>query len=266
MDANMQEIFGGNGTEQVADMTNVGDSTKENEKKKKEQEMRDLMIAKLNTDPNFKEQLRSRSADIKVVKILGYSKLGNMVHDKEESARQNKRVLQNKVSANVGYRIQNVSKEPIQYQTESFTKDATGVFVGEKQVKTMAPGEVVDLTKANLTRLLSRGEFSFRVANGFMKPSSKTRIATLEDQLNAFYFSFESDEEGTKVQVNDDSVKLLIDNDGDIKPEFEAVFGYLNNPKVKKANSKKIGKNSDITSQDIFANYIRTLLENNGEL
>ena len=93
--------------------------------------------------------------------------------------------------------------------------------------------------------LTSDPRFSFQLQNGFMKKSSKNIPAnSLDDELESWYFK-PADED---VKVNADSFKVNIGQevvDGDntkwiVLPEFEGVFGYLNNSnKKERAEQRK---------------------------
>ena len=110
--------------------------------------------------------------------------------------------------------------------------------------------------------LCSRPEISFTLANGKIVSSSKKNAKSLKEELAAYYFAFNKAEDGTTPQVNDDEVKLSVDDaDGKVKPEYVESFGYLNNPKEGRAARTKGAK---YTTQDLAANYIHKLLEEQG--
>lgn len=260
----MDSVF--EGKEVVATDMTEDDAQKKAEKKAQAEKMRKLFEADMQKDPTLKERIRTRSDELKVLNTLGYGVEGNVVVDKaaQKAAGDGSRPMV-PASRNVGYKVQNVGTEPIEYETEIWEKGEDGLYHGTRVSKTMAPGEIVDLAKEYLARLTSRDEFGFRLQNGSMKHSSKTKssIKTLKDILNAFYFIFSKDESGNVVNVNDDDVKIAIDVDGVVTPEYEAVFGFLNNPKTsgRSKGSKAGSKGSGITSQDIFAHYINNLIK-----
>lgn len=228
-------------------------------KKEKVQAMRAAMQTTLAEDPEFAKKVCTRSNDLKVLKTLAYGVSGGLVVD-EEKTTSDKRVL--KATSKIhGYRIQNVSDTPIEYTTEVWTKDGDK-FVGSTVVKVLQPGEVTDINRKYMTMLCAREEFSFTLANGTIIASSSTKKKSgknIVDELASYYFKF-SEEDGTKIGVNSDLVKLSIDDaDGKVKPEFEATFGYLNNPKAKKAPKEK--NSTTFTTQVYAANYINTLLK-----
>lgn len=239
-------------------------ASKNNEEKKaKLREWKESFKATCQSDPDFTGKLHRLSDSLKVVKTLGYGKGGNIIVDKKKTEQSGERVLQ-ATSQIVGYEIQNVGSEPISYQTEKWTKDETGKYVPQIVEEVLQPGASVYLTRAYTTTLCSRPEISFTLANGKIVSSSRKtkggKEGDLKELLSAYYFSFNK-EEG--LEVNDDSVKVRIDdNNGEVKPEFVEVFGYLNNPKEARASKGKTGPT--FTTQDLAANYINKLLQSNG--
>lgn len=261
----MEQIF--QGEDAVSVDVEREDAAKKEEKKKKLNEMKALFDADLQKDPTLMARMHTMSNNIKVVNVLGYGKSGNVVVDKSQPEGRN--LIQ--ASQNVGYKIQNVGTEPISYETEIWTKGEDGLYHGEKVTKTMAPNEVVDLTKEYLARLAVHPEFFLRFQNGMLKRNgskNKTTIQSLKDQLNSFYFVFSKDSDGSTVNVNDDDVKIAIDVDEVVTDQYVATFGFLNNPKTtgKGKGSKAGSKGSGITAQDVFANYIRNLIEQGEEM
>lgn len=233
------------------------------DKKKKIQDMKASLKETLATEgANFTNKLHSLSNSIKVVNTLGYGNGGNIVVDKAASTADN-RVLK-PTSAICGYRLQNIGTEAIPYTTEEFAPDATGKYVGTVVNKSWAPGQTIDLTRTYTTMLCSIPEISFTLANGKIVASSrkagKKGNANIKDELASYYFSFNKDGDDA-VQVNDDSIKLRVDEDGKVKPEFVATFGYLNNPK--EGRGHKAG-GPKFTTQDLAANYVQKMLKEQG--
>jgi hypothetical protein len=232
----------------------------ETEKKQKVQAMRAALKETVQTNPDFAQKLRRLSNSIKVVNTLGYGKGGNIVVDKNASS-SDKRALK-PTSAICGYKIQNIGDEAIKYTTEEFTQDETGKFVGNVIEKTLAPGATADLTRQYMTMFCAQPEISFTLANGKIVSSSKKNPKSLKEELAAYYFSFNKAEDGSTPQVNDDEVKISVDDEnGKVKPEYVPTFGYLNNPKETRAAK---AKGSKFTTQDLAANYINKLLEEQG--
>lgn len=223
-------------------------------KKAKTRAMKEAMKETINSDTNFAEKLRRLSESLKVVNTLGYGTSGNIVVDK--SAKTEGRQLK-PTSQIVGYTVQNIGSEAIAYQTEKFAADETGKFVGTVVEKTLAPGETINLSRKYMTMLCAKPEISFTLSNGKIVASSK-KTKTLDEQLSAYYFTFDKDENGYKPEVNDDEIKLSIDVDGVVKPEYVEDFGYFNNPKEAKTPKAKGAK---LTVQDFAANYINSLIQ-----
>lgn len=229
-------------------------------KKEKVQAMKAALKETVQTSPDFASKLRRLSNSIKVVNTLGYGKGGNIVVDKAASS-ANARALK-PTSAICGYIVENCGSEPIEYTTEVFAADETGKYVGSVVKKTLAPGEKVALTRQYMTMLCAIPEISFTLANGKIVSSSKKNAKNLKEELSAYYFSFNKDENGNALQVNDDEVKLSVDDaDGKVKPEYIETFGYLNNPKEGRAAR---AKGTKFTTQDLAANYIHKMLQEQG--
>lgn len=250
----MDAIFGQEATAPVA-----ADTVDTAARKEKVAAMKASLKETVQTSPDFASKLRRLSNSIKVVNTLGYGKGGNIVVDKKASG--DARVLK-PTSAICGYKLENIGTEVIEYTTEVFSQDETGKFVGQVVKKQWAPGETINLTRQYTTMLCSMPEISFTLANGKIVSSSKKNAKSLKEELAAYYFAFNKSEDGTTPQVNDDEVKLSVDDaDGKVKPEYVETFGYLNNPKEGRAARTKGAK---YTTQDLAANYIHKLLEEQG--
>lgn len=250
----MDAIFGQEATAPVA-----ADAVDTAARKEKVAAMKASLKETVKTSPDFASNLRRLSNSIKVVNTLGYGKGGNIVVDKKAS--RDARVLK-PTSAICGYKLENIGTEVIEYTTEVFSQDETGKFVGQVVKKQWAPGETINLTRQYTTMLCSMPEISFTLANGKIISSSKKNAKSLKEELAAYYFAFNKSEDGTTTQVNDDEVKLSVDDaDGKVKPEYVETFGYLNNPKEGRAARTKGAK---YTTQDLAANYIHKLLEEQG--
>lgn len=250
----MDAIFGQEATAPVAE-----DAVDTAVRKEKVAAMKASLKETVQTSPDFASKLRRLSNSIKVVNTLGYGKGGNIVVDKKASG--DARVLK-PTSAICGYKLENIGTEVIEYTTEVFSQDETGKFVGQVVKKQWAPGETINLTRQYTTMLCSMPEISFTLANGKIVSSSKKNAKSLKEELAAYYFAFNKSEDGTTPQVNDDEVKLSVDDaDGKVKPEYVETFGYLNNPKEGRAARTKGAK---YTTQDLAANYIHKLLEEQG--
>lgn len=228
-------------------------------KKQKVKAMKESLKETVMQNPDFKDQLHTLSGSIKVVNTLGFGKGGNILVDKKASTSDN-RVLK-ATSAICGYKLENIGDAPIEYQTKIFSLNEEGEYVGQVVTKQWAPGEQINLSRLYTTILCSRPQISFTLANGKIVASSKKKPKDFEDELSGFYFSFNKNDDGTTIQVNDDEVKLSIDDaDGKVKPEYVETFGYLNNPKKSQPKTSK----QNFTTQDLFANYIHKMLKDQG--
>lgn len=241
----------------------VVDSTekegKKAEKKEKIAEMKSLFKKTIQEDPSYLDRRQTLSDSLKVVKTLGYTASGNVVVDKEATAKKKaedpeaKKVLKSTGKV-VGYTIQNVGEAAISYITEVFAQDETGKYVGTKVEKTLAPGESANISRSYLAMLAAKPEFAFKLANGTLT-SRSTPKGGVEEILSRFYFSFDKE---LGLGVNDDEVKVTIDKDGVVAPEYIEAFGYLNNPKEKKSTGSGSPK---FTTQELMANYINSLVQ-----
>lgn len=253
----MDGIFSNATAPAPAEVAEVASTAKE-AKKERIEKMKASLRSTIQSDVDFSTKLRRLSNSIKVVNTLGYGKSGNIVLDKSST---DKRVIK-PTSHICGYKLQNIGNEDIEYTTEVFSQDETGKYVGQVVKKQWAPGEVINLTRAYTTALCSIPEISFTLANGKIVCSARKNTKSFKEELAAYYFSFNKSEDGTTVQVNDDEVKLSVDDaDGKVKPEYVETFGYLNNPKEGKAAR---AKKPEYTTQDLAANYIHKLLEEQG--
>ena len=255
--------------EQSAVEVKTGDAEKKAKQAQKTAQMNDLLKDTIKNDPTFVAKLKSLSTNLAVVKSLGFGDSGNIVLDKENSTKDDRKVIP--TSAIVGYRVQNTGSEPVKYLTEEFTKNAEGVFVGNKVEKVLAPGAAADFTRKYMTIFASMPEVSFTFANGaIVRGAASVKPGDLDGELEAYYFSFADKE----IKVNSDEIKLNVgqkvkSEEGTdkwiVKPDFEAVFGYLNNAKAAKKGGRTKSENK-FTTRDASANYINRLLKGQGTL
>lgn len=223
-------------------------------------------VAKLKADPTLKETLRSLSDSLMVVNSLAFGDEGSIVVDPTKTVGEDGKRPLIKTSKIVGYRIKNVGTEPITYTVSQCMQDGDGVWKESQVERQLNPDETTEIPKKYLTMLTSDPRFSFQLQNGFMKKSSKNNPAnSLDDELESWYFK-PADED---IKVNADSFKVNIGQevvDGEntkwvVLPEFEGVFGYLNNStKKEKVRAKK--EKVSVSSRDAAANYIQELLKN----
>lgn len=260
----LDEMFGED------DKVEVKDAKAKNEASSQKKKMiRDALSATIQEDSNFYDKVSTLSDSLKVVKTLSFGKGGSIIVDKTKSSGEN-RVLK-PTSKIVGYRLQNIGDQPIKYTTMEYTLDGDR-WVGNKTEKVAQPGEQFDLSRLYMTLLCVRPEISFTLSNGKIVAGSggkkknggvDTENGKFEAFLESHYFTFSKDENGNSIEVNDDEVKLRIDdeNTGKVKPEFQATFGNLNNAKEPKARNTKSDK---ITGQVLMANYVNRLIQGAG--
>jgi hypothetical protein len=251
----MDSVFGATENTAPVEATAVENA----EKKQKVAAMKAALKETVSTDAQFAEKLRRLSNSLMVINTLGAGKGGNIIVDKNSKAegRQLK-----PVSQIVGYKVKNIGSEAIEYVTEVFAQDASGKFVGSIVTKTLKPGETIALTRQYMTMLCAKPEISFTLANGKIVSSSKKNAKSLKEELAAYYFSFNKAEDGTQIQVNDDEVKLAVDDEnGVVKAEYVETFGFLNNPK--EGRTARV-KGQKFTTQDLAANYINKMLQEQG--
>jgi hypothetical protein len=266
--SDLQNMFG---AEDTIDTNAKATSNEANTKKKAE--IRAAMSSTIAEDRNFMEKVTTLSQSVQVVNTLGYGAGGNIVVDKEQTVKDEKgkvtkRVLK-QTSKIVGYKLQNIGDQPIKYSTVVYSKDADGRWVGTKTEKVAQPGEYFVLNRMYMTLFCMKPEISFTLANGKIVGGSGGKKKgdvdngemKLEQFLESHYFAFSKD---NNIEVNDDEVKLRVDDSvsGKVLPEYEEAFGNLNNAKEPKAGRQP--KDSKLTNQVMLANYVRRLVEGEG--
>ena len=230
----------------------------------------------LQGDPEAIKNLYSAVDTLRVVNTFGYGESGGII----EAARGNKNAAPGEktgrqiasTSKIYGCIVENVGTTPIQYTHGVWTKNAEGVYEETVVDDVINPGERKPLATKYMVVLLARPEFSLKCANGRMTGSPKRGVNSIDDVVGEYSFKFRKD---AGMSVHDDNVKIAIadkvevNEDGQtkavwvIKPEYEAEFGFLNNPKVSSRRTKTgIRKaNIDIDSAAI-ANYLNNLVHN----
>lgn len=240
------------------------ESNKKMDKKESVRLYKEAMQATLKEDPEYLAKHRALTGSVKVVNTLGFGDSGSIIV--AEGSTKDNRKLQT-VSAIVGYKIQNIGTEAIPYFTEEFVADAEGKYAGQKVKKTLAPGETTVITRKYATVLFSQAEFNLKVENGKFIPPKQKKTNDLDAFLAGHYFSFNDRE----MKVNSDTVKLQVGEQRKspegaskwfVKPEYESIFGYLNNETKGKGKRKKSGPSFD--AQDYAANFIQRLINERG--
>ena len=228
----MEDIFGGAASAPAEAPVAESSETSKDRKRQKLSQWKDAMKLTIAQDETYLAKRGTLSSSLKVVNTLGYGAAGNILLDKEATKKTGSRVVKG-TSKIVGYLIENCGTEPLTYETEVWTKGENGLFEARSVTKTLAPGQQAAISRKWLTALTAKPEFSFVLANGkIVSSSSNTEGKGIDAILEAHYFVFSKE---TGLEVNDDAIKNSIDVDNVVKPEYEEVFGYLNNPKASKA-------------------------------
>lgn len=254
MAEDMNAVFG---TDAPVEGTVATEQQKKDDKKAVKQAMKAALQETLASDPDFEKKVSVLSDKIEMVHSLGYSGKKSLILDKEKygktGSRGNDALVP--VPAIVGYQFKNNSDQTIDYTTEVFAKDeATGDFVGKVVQKQWAPGDVITLSRKYVAVNFSRPEFSFTLANGIVITAMRG-AKSIDEQLANCYFKLA---DGSDFEINDPQVKVAIDDDRIVKPEFVETFGYLMNAKKR---ATKGSSKSNLTTQAVTANYIRSLIE-----
>lgn len=244
----------------------------------------------VQNDPTYLEVKNSLSDGIVITKVLGFGDSGNIKRgedipavDKEGNPildEDGKQVMKRNlipIPENVGYIVQNNTKQELQYTIEEYAQNADGVWVGTPVTKVLAPGASAPFSRKWLTLFASQAAISNKFANGRLTRSSArikgnlTAKEAYEAELEAYYVQFT--EEG--LTVNDDSLKEQIGKkvkgqDGKpmwvVKAEYASIFGYLNNVPEKKTGGRKGASKPPVDSADVYANYINKLAKEMGYL
>lgn len=253
----MEDIFGGAASAPAEAPVAESSETSKDRKRQKLSQWKDAMKLTIAQDETYLAKRETLSGSLKVVNTLGYGAAGNILLDKEATKKTGSRVVKG-TSKIVGYLIENCGTEPLTYETEVWTKGENGLFEARKVTKTLAPGQQAAISRKWLTALTAKPEFSFVLANGkIVSSSSNTEGKGIDAILEAHYFVFSKE---TGLEVNDDAIKNSIDVDNVVKPEYEEVFGYLNNPKASKAGKRGKGGAKGPSVQELAANYINRLI------
>lgn len=246
--------------------------TKAAKKKEKIKKMEALLQDTINKQPDIVEKLNSLSDKIEVINTLCFGDSGNLVVDKAKTAETGERSLV-QTSKICGYIVRNNGTEAVSYVTEEYAPNGEGKWVGTKVTKTIEPGATVAISRKYMTVFASMPEISFQLANGKIIRSSASSVKSLDDELEAYYFSFADN----TVTVHSDDIKINIgkkvkdSNSGEqvwvVKKEYEPTFGYLNNPEEVKAKGGKGGsKKSGFSAQTVAANYIQRLISESAQM
>lgn len=215
------------------------------------------------SNPALKDVKSTQSQDLEVTDVYCTYILKNIKPDKSQLTADGK-YKRVPTSYKVGYKVKNVSDNPITYLKPNYVlNEETGQYEDHAEEATMAPGEEVILDRMNMTKLVSRTEFSLMLRNGRVKKSSKSDFSTVEELLRSYYFTF--DDKSGKT-VNDDDVNIVVDDvakDGTrtVKAEFLSVFGFIMNQTEKSSGSKAAKEpKTKISTQEATALAIQAVI------
>lgn len=231
-------------------------------KKERTQKLNAALKATLTEDPAFVQKANSLSASVQVVNTLGFGESGNLVV--KEGTTERELAATSKI---VGYAVQNTGTAEIPYRTETFKKNAEGVYEGTVVQKVLAPGETIALSRKFMTMFCAIPEISFTLANGkIIRGPGVVKETDIDGELEAYYFSFDDKD----LKVNDDSIKLNVGQqkkvDGVakwvVRKEYEGTFGYLNNPKPAGKRGRGAATGPKFNTQHATANFVNRLIHN----
>lgn len=246
----MEDIF--SGVDDNLGTTPVAPETEEEARKKAAKQakrkhlaqLQDDLLKDMQEDPSLTTRMNSWSKNLQVVNSLGFGDNGNIVRDKSKGEKGLA-----ETSQIVGYMVKNIGSEPYKYRTEKWAKnEETGKYEATSITAVLAPGEVVPMTRAFLTMFAACPEVGFQLANGRIVRGSSRRTdkgGSMKQELEAYYFAFYrgGDAETSDVNVNSDEFKLNIsskeaDGTWHVKPEYLETFGYLENGKSVKRDTR----------------------------
>lgn len=200
----------------------------------------------------IKEQLSTRSKDLQVTKALTFGEPKYIVR-KDEAGNETKEPVPNVV----GYKVLNISNEPIACYTTS-CELVDGRYIKTPVQTVIAPQAEIALRKVDFVTLLSAPEFSFEAANG--KLTTRRFTGKTQDELEAFLekhnFLFSN---GVKVGEMIEQISTLVDGQNVVVPDYKATFAFLEN-KAEKKQRQAGTKTPSETAQQLAANYVRRLI------
>lgn len=207
--------------------------------------------AEKETGGAIKEQLSTRSNDIEVTNALTFGEPKYIVRKTDNGD------VKEPVPNIVGYKVKNVSNEPIAcYTTKCDLVD--GVYVKTPVAITIEPGQTADLRKVDFVTLLSAPEFSFTAANG--KLTTRRYTGSNAEDLETFLEKHNFLPTNCKVGDMIIGISTNIDGADVIIPQYKDVFAYLENKTEKKARGGKKENKEAVSAQELAANYVRRLI------
>lgn len=230
---------------------------------------------KLQANPELKAVLYSASKSLRVINSCGYGEDGGLVEikkgDKNVPAGEKTGREVGATSKVVGYIIENIGDAPISYTDGIWTKNAEGVYEEQVTEVVINPGEKKPIDRKYLTLLAVRPEFSFTLENGKVVGSAKN-AKSADELISSYHFRFKD----SSMTIHDDKVKVAIADKKEVvidgvaqtkwilKPEFEATFGYLSNPKNSVRKTRASVREGIDFKTAAAADYVRSLLASKG--
>lgn len=263
---NFDDLDGLN-TNDTTPVEEAGDKVKQEVKNKTNVgALKNAFAQYLTQRPNISRGSLSQSVEIS--QVLGFGpEGGNIILNHEATKATGKRVMTN-VTKIVGYTIKNKSKAPISILTEKYAPDGNGTYVGTPVIETVAPGQVIPLSRKYFALNGVRPEFGQTFSNGGLVLKTRNQIedADLTDILESASFRYYK---SLGMRVNDDSVKVQIgvqiEGAWKVQDEYVETFGFLNNEPVAKTRGSKKSKTESISNIEAkaFAIY-QKMLEQQG--
>lgn len=202
------------------------------EEKKEEKRVRNRKLRE-----NVPSDIGSRSKDLQIVNQLVDTSKHSVGVDRSEG----KRTFVKRPTT-VGYRVKNVSEEPVEmkrriYKAGQPDEDGRIVYTCTDTDFILQPGESVDISKYDAGRLFGRTEFGFTARNGYFTGSKGLETsADLEEFYSTRYFV-------PTTPLSERSTVVINAQIGmkDVSDEFIPVFAFLmetKKPKRQKVSSR----------------------------
>lgn len=227
---------------------------------------------KVQQNPEILEVLYKKKDTLRVVNTCGWGDSGSIVNMKEQAIAEGKSRVIGGTSEVIGYIIENIGNETIQFTNGVWSKNEEGIYVESVINDSLEPGEKKAITRKYLAALAAQPQFSLLLENGQIVTPKPTPNMDADEMLSKCYFKFND----SSKTVHDDAVKIaiaekqMIEVDGEtteawvVKPEFEKTFGYKMNPKARAKRTKAVNgaKKADI-SRAAVADFVNQLAMGN---
>ena len=168
---------------------------------------------------NVPEDLGSRKDDLEVVGILVDTSRRSVAVDRST---ENKNFVRKPQT--VGYKIQNISENPVQMERRVYERgDNPSVYVCKDVEYVLMPGENVILSKYDAARLFGRSCFGFKAANGYFTGAKGFNdSADLETFYSTRYFV-------PSIAMSDRAMQMVNSQVGlrDVREDLLPIFAYL---------------------------------------